>query len=69
VIERGGINYVRGIVIESVSLDSDPDDPGKVCNPEYPTLFTDVDMYRSWIKEACMACSLYIYACKKGKIN
>jgi secreted trypsin-like serine protease len=27
-------------------------DGEKVCNPDYPVLFTDVAKYRSWIKAA-----------------
>jgi secreted trypsin-like serine protease len=47
VIQRQGINYVRGIVSLSVPMENDP---GKACNPDYPVLFTDVAKYRSWIK-------------------
>jgi secreted trypsin-like serine protease len=46
VIQRQGINYIRGIVVEAVHKEIEL----VTCDPDYPVLFTDVAKYRSWIK-------------------
>jgi Trypsin len=48
VIRRGDRYFLRGIVSESVSHPNDT----AYCNTNYPAIFTDVALYRTWIKKA-----------------
>lgn len=45
-IQRDGRSFLRGLVSEGVSQADDV-----YCNPNFPTIFTDVALYRAWIKQ------------------
>jgi len=47
VIKRGDRYFLRGLVSESVTHAKDKN----LCNPDFPAIFTDVALYRVWIKE------------------
>jgi transmembrane protease serine 9 len=47
VIKRGGRYFLRGLVSE---IASHPED-ATLCNPDFPAIFTDVALYRVWIKQ------------------
>lgn len=46
VFKRGDKYFLRGLVSESINHPS----IRNFCNPEYPAIFTDVALYRAWIK-------------------